>query len=174
MDHDSIVEDWQKHAKKNDAKNFRFLLSLKVRDYGFDPDEVAAELHEQAFESLDCTRCANCCKTMTVILDQSDIDRIAEHLGMTTQSFIETYLELNEEEQLYKIRQTPCPFLGSDNRCTIYSVRPACCREYPHTDKEGFASRKYLHANNSQQCPATFWIVEQMRARATGKGHRKG
>jgi hypothetical protein len=58
------------------------------------------------------------------------------------------------------------PFLSGDNRCTIYEVRPAACREYPHTDKEGFTSRTMLHANNAKECPAVFWIVEQLRLRA--------
>jgi uncharacterized protein len=167
MNHDSVVADWQEHAEQHDAKNYKFLRSLKYRDYGFEPDELAGELHRQAFEIVDCTRCANCCKTMTVLLTEADIERIAQHLDMPVQQFTERYLEPDEEEApLLKMRQQPCPFLGADNRCTIYNVRPACCREYPHTDKEGFVFRTMLHANNAKQCPAVFWIVEQLRLRA--------
>ncbi len=168
MNHDGIVDDWRRHAEKHDGKNYRFLRSLKTRDCGFDPDEAAAELHEQVFGTVDCTRCANCCKTMTVLLDRPDIDRIAGHLGMAAQEFIDTHLEPGENGDLPKMRQQPCPFLGGDNRCTIYEVRPACCREYPHTDKEGFATRTMLHADNAKECPAVFWIVEQLRHRARG------
>ncbi len=167
MDHDDIVRDWKKHAEQRDEKNYLFLRSLKHRDYGFDPDDAAAELHERAFRSVDCTRCANCCKTMTVLLTEADIDRIARHLGTTVEEFAARYSEPDEEEApLLKMRQQPCPFLGGDNCCTIYDVRPAACREYPHTDKEGFTTRTMLHANNAKECPAVFWIVEQLRVRA--------
>ena len=123
---------------------------MKCRDYGFDPDELAGELHEQAFQIVDCTRCANCCKTMDIKFDDDDIERLAGHLNMTTPTFIETYLE------------------PDDDRCTIYEVRPAVCREYPHTDKAGFTFRTMGVANNAMVCPAVFWIVEQMKRRSLG------
>ena len=168
MDHESIVEDWRRNAEKHDDENYEFLRSLKGKDYGFEPDELAGELHEQAFQIVDCTRCANCCKTMNVKFDQDDVERIAGHLDMTTDRFIESYLEPDDEDGPYKARQKPCPFLGDDNLCNIYDVRPAVCREYPHTDKEGFTFRTMLHANNALTCPAVYWIVEQMKKRALG------
>jgi hypothetical protein len=58
----------------------------------------------------------------------------------------------------------PCPFLVSDDRCTIYDVRPTVCREYPQTDKEGFSRRAMGVSNNALTCPAVFWIVEEVRA----------
>lgn len=164
-DHDGIVQAWRRNAERNADRNFEFLHSLKFRRYGFDPDKTAAKLHEQAFRIIDCTRCANCCKTMTVLLTPEDIARISDHLGLTPQAFIDAYAALDEDGD-YWIRQTPCPFLGGDDRCTIYGVRPKDCLEYPHTQKKEFTTRTKLHARNTEQCPAVFWIVEQMRRRA--------
>ncbi|MCH7688204.1 MAG: YkgJ family cysteine cluster protein [Planctomycetes bacterium] len=48
---------------------------------------------------------------------------------MPIAKFIETYLEADEDDVPYKARQLPCPFLGDDDRCTIYDVRPTVCRE---------------------------------------------
>ena len=56
MDHDTIVDDWRKNAERHDDENYEFLRSMKFRDYGFDPDELAGELHEQAFQIVDCTK----------------------------------------------------------------------------------------------------------------------
>ena len=171
--HDSIVADWQAHAEEHDDANYDFLCSLKHRDYGFDPDEATADLHRQAFDIVDCTRCANCCKTMIVELDEADIERIARHLDMPREAFIETYLEPAEHESAHRMRERPCPFLGSDDLCTIYDVRPTGCREYPHTDKVGFTTRTMSQASNALQCPAVFWIVEQMRVRAGERRRRR-
>ncbi len=146
VNHDVVVENWQQNAERHDEENYEFLRSLKFQDYGFEPDELAAELHQQAFQIVDCTRCANCCKTLTIRFNDEDIERIAGHLNMTVDEFIVEYLEFddkdgNDEDGFYKARRNPCPFLGNDNRCTIYDVRPVVCREYPHTDKDGFTFR---------------------------------
>jgi uncharacterized protein len=166
LDHDSIVADWRRHAAARDDGNYMFLHSLKYRDYGFEPDEEAAELHQRAFQIVDCTRCANCCRTMDVILDQADIDRIAGHLGTTPAALIAEHLEPCPEGNAWQMRAKPCAFLGADGRCTIYDVRPAACREFPHTDKPGFTGRKMGHARNALQCPIVYWIIEELRSRA--------
>jgi len=163
--HDSIVRDWEENAERNDEQNYRFLRSLKSRDYGFEVDEVANELHQKAFQLLDCTRCANCCKTKRPKFDESDIERIAAFLNMDKAEFIDRYLEPNPEDPPYRTRQMPCPFLGEDNRCTVYEARPAVCREYPYTDKEGLVFRTMGVANNALVCPAVFWIIEQLKQR---------
>ncbi len=171
VDHDTVVEEWRRSAQQHDDENYEFLRSLKSRNYGYDPDKLAGELHERAFRIVDCTRCANCCKTMDIKFDDEDIERLAGHLNVPTTEFIETHLEANEDDGSYKARQKPCPFLGGDNRCTIYVVRPTVCREYPHTDKEGFTFRTMGVANNALKCPAVFWIVQEMKKRS--KAHRR-
>ena len=172
MDHDTLVEDWRRNAKSHGDENYAFLRSLKFRDYGFDPDELAAELHERAFQIVDCTRCANCCKTLEIKITDADFQRIAQHRNMATDTFAEAYLATDETGDR-KFRQEPCPFLGEDDRCRIYGVRPTDCREYPFTDKEGFVFRTMGHANRTLTCPAVFWIVEQMRSRRLGRQRRR-
>jgi hypothetical protein len=171
MNHDTIVDDWRKNAEAHDAENYEFLRSLKFGSYGFRPDDLASELHQRAFQIVDCTRCANCCKTMNVIFTKADVRRIAGHLGMPKAEFIDKYLEVDERNGAFKARGKPCPFLGDDDRCTIYEVRPKACQEYPHTDKKGFTGRTLGVSGNALVCPAVFWIIEQMKQRAL-KRHR--
>jgi Fe-S-cluster containining protein len=42
---------------------------------------------------------------------------------------------LGEDERM--TRNVRCPFLGGNNRCTIYSVRPQSCRNYHATNAAG-------------------------------------
>jgi uncharacterized protein len=162
--HDALVADWKENAEKHDSDNYRFLRSLKMRSFK-KVDRIALELHQEAFAIVDCTRCANCCRTLRPVLDDEDIGRIAAHLGMGPEEFIANYLERDEERDRYRIKATPCPFLGADNRCTIYAVRPEKCRGYPFTDMVDFASSTITHANNAVVCPAVFYLVEQMKRR---------
>jgi Fe-S-cluster containining protein len=165
--HDALVSDWQENAKKHDDDNYRFLRSLKQKSFK-KVDRIALELHQEAFSTVDCTKCANCCRTLRIIVTDEDVSRIAPRLGMGPDEFIAAYLERDEEEGLYRVKATPCPFLGEDSKCTIYDVRPEKCRGYPFTDMPDFASRTITHANNAVVCPAVFYLVEQMKRRLGG------
>jgi Fe-S-cluster containining protein len=160
--HEALVADWQANAKVHDDENYRFLRSLKMRSPK-KVDRIALELHQEAFGIVDCTKCANCCRTLRIVVTDEDIPRIAGHLGMTHDEFIAAYLE--QDEGGYRIKTTPCPFLGDDNRCTIYDVRPEKCQGYPFTDKPDFPFMTITHANNALACPAVFYLVEQMKKR---------
>jgi Fe-S-cluster containining protein len=162
--HDDLVADRKAKAEKHDEKNYQFLRSLKQRSFE-KVDRIALKLHQEAFSIVDCTRCANCCRTMRIVITDEDIPRIAGHLGLAPDEFISTYLEWDEKEGCYLIKTTPCPFLGADSKCTIYDVRPENCRGYPFTDKPYFASRTIAHANSAVVCPAVFYLVEQMKRR---------
>lgn len=162
VSHDAVVADWTENAEAHDDDNYRFLRSLKQRA-PTRVDRIARELHKEAFRIVDCTKCANCCRTMQPTLSDQDIKRIGAHLGLTKADLISAYLKWDEEEGAYRTATAPCPFLGEDSRCTIYDVRPKNCQGYPFTDKADFSARSINHANNAVVCPAVFYVVEQMK-----------
>lgn len=170
--HDELLQDWRDNAAMDEADNFRFVRSLKLVDSPGRVDARARELHAEVFAAIDCTRCANCCKTMKPGLIEADIRRIAKHLGLSRTAFVETYLEGDPEDGGYRTRSLPCPFLGDDGRCGIYEVRPKACREFPHTNKKGFIWRTHMHAANTVNCPAVYHIVKRLRRRL-GRGKRR-
>jgi hypothetical protein len=71
------------------------LRSLKKKPFE-KVDRIALELHQEAFSIVDCTKCANYCRTLRVVVTDDDIPRIAAHLGMAPDEFITTYLERGE------------------------------------------------------------------------------
>jgi Fe-S-cluster containining protein len=162
-DHETLLNDWKQNAAKQEETNLRFLRSLKMVRDPDQIDDLARKFHHDAFSAIDCTRCANCCKTMKPALTEEHINRIAAKLGLARQALIAAYLEPGSENRGYVTKVAPCPFLGGDGRCTIYEIRPLSCREFPHTDKEGFNCRAYLHSANALSCPATYYIVKRMR-----------
>jgi len=122
-------------------------------------DRLTQELHDKAFSHIDCLACANCCKSISPIITDKDIQRIAKHLRMRPAQFSEMYLLLDDEND-YVFKQQPCPFLGSDNYCSIYEARPKACREYPHTDREKFHQLLKLSVKNTLICPAVLEVLE--------------
>jgi Fe-S-cluster containining protein len=119
------------------------------------------DLHEEAFSKVDCLQCAACCKNYSPRFKTPDIKRISKHLKMKESVFIETYLRLDEEGD-YVVKQTPCAFLGADNYCSIYDVRPSDCERFPYTDEDVILKRVPLTLKNSTFCPAVYYVLERL------------
>lgn len=75
--------------------------------------------------------------------------------------FIETYLRLDEEGD-YVVNSKPCPFLGTDNYCSIYEARPSDCERFPYTDEDVILKRPHLTLKNATFCPITFFVLEKL------------
>ena len=127
-------------------------------------DALMQELHTEEFRRTDCLQCANCCKTTGPLFTDTDIRRISRHLKMKPSEFTSSHLRLDEEGD-YVLQELPCPFLGTDNHCSIYPARPRACREYPHTDRRKFHQIHPLTMKNVAICPAAFRIVEELKRR---------
>lgn len=149
-------------AQKSRKDNKKFLLNLKKQNKQ-KLDQAFHQAHEEAFAEIDCLTCANCCKTTSPIFRDVDINRIAKHLKMKVADFIEAYLYLDKDED-YVLKSAPCAFLGADNYCSIYEVRPKACAEYPHTDRKNMYQLLELTHKNSLVCPAVAQLVEQMKS----------
>lgn len=160
---DDLLRALPQKAKDKKKEHKAFLEKLKKKK----PkklDEIMKEAHEYVFEQMDCLQCANCCKTTGPLLIQKDIERIAKYLRLKPQQFIAKYLRIDEDQD-YVFQSMPCPFLGSDNYCSIYEVRPRACREFPHTDRKNFYQINSLTLENVKICPAVYEILEEIQKR---------
>jgi len=124
-------------------------------------DGKIRQLHGEVFEDLDCLECANCCRTTGPLLTNKDISRIAKHLKLSESSFVQSYLRIDEEGD-FVFKSMPCPFLGDDNYCSIYEVRPRACKAFPHTDAPGQASIFHLTRKNARICPGVAQILKRL------------
>jgi Fe-S-cluster containining protein len=144
------------------SENISFLKKLK-RKKPKDLDERFLFWHNKVFSEIDCLDCANCCKSISPVINDKDIQRIAAYLRMKPSIFVENYLHLDDEED-YVFNNTPCPFLMPDNYCSIYEQRPKACREYPHTDRRRMYQLLDLCLKNTEVCPAVYHILLKLRS----------
>jgi Fe-S-cluster containining protein len=149
--------DWKKKSAERQKDYKNLLKRLDVRK----TMRLLPELHEKAFSHIDCLQCAACCKNYSPRFKTPDIKRISRHLGMKESVFIDTYLRLDEDGD-YVVKSTPCPFLGSDNYCSIYEVRPGDCQRFPYTDEDVLLRRPAITLKNSSFCPAVFYVLEKL------------
>ena len=154
---EDILKNWQKKSAENHKKYKQFLQR---------PDKnkvlkALPDLHEEAFAKIDCLQCANCCKNYSPRFKTPDVKRISKLLGLRESDFIEKYLRVDEDGD-FVANTKPCPFLGSDNFCSIYEDRPSDCRRFPYTDEDVIIKRKELTLKNSTFCPITYYVLEKL------------
>ena len=155
-----MQHNWQKKAIES-QKQYKQLLQRADKNKLL---KQLPQLHEEAFAKVDCLTCAACCKNYSPRFKTPDIKRISKHLRLKESVFIDTYLNLDKEGD-YVVKQSPCPFLRSDNFCSIYDVRPSDCIRFPYTDEDVFIKRQSITLKNSTFCPAVFTVLESLRAK---------
>lgn len=150
-------------ALQKQKEHRKFLATLKKKAPK-NLDKIVQEVHTEVFREIDCTKCANCCKVLGPLFTEADISRIAKHFRMRLPVFEDMYLRVDEDnDKVFK--SMPCPFLGEDNLCSIYDIRPKACREFPHTDRKKIYQINHLTIQNTLICPAVYLFVERLQER---------
>ena len=151
-----------KQKVRHNRRRFRIFLSRIEKNPPKDLKLMAVEADRRAWAETDCLSCANCCKTMSPTYTPEDIKRIAKHLDMTPRAFKEKWLYKDKIGDWMNVKQ-PCQFLNlTDNKCSIYEVRPADCSGFPHHDKKKTTDYIHVYKQNVELCPATYKWVEKM------------
>lgn len=153
------LNNWEKKSASRQKEYRRFLEKAAKPPLRNAVLDRLGGLHEEAFQRIDCLQCANCCKHYSPRFKTPDIKRIAKHLNMRESEFIDRYLKVDEDGD-YVVQSTPCPFLGADNRCSIYAVRPSDCVRFPYTDEDVLVRRPALTLKNSTFCPIVYYVLE--------------
>jgi uncharacterized protein len=154
-----VLKNWQPKSLEKQSKFKQFLKSS-------DPKKLLKQLpqaHEEAFETVDCLTCANCCKNYSPRFKPPDVKRIAKYLKMSESELKDTYLRRDEDGD-FVVKQSPCPFLGSDNYCSIYEARPSDCHRFPYTDEDVLLKKQQITLKNSTFCPAVYLVLEKLMA----------
>jgi uncharacterized protein len=157
----ALLKSLEERARKRSKEDIKYLRRLRDKN----PkklDAMFSRLHDEVFAEMNCLECANCCRTISPRFLKRDIERIAKFLNMHPKTFRLRYLELDEDDD-WVLTKSPCPFLGDDNYCSIYDVRPKSCAEYPHTNVKNMRGHLTTARKNLPICPAVFEIVGRIR-----------
>lgn len=153
------LHNWDKKGKEK-QKQFKQYLQRADKNKVL---KQLPQLHEEAVAKVDCLQCAACCKNYSPRFKTPDIKRISKHLKMKESDFITTYLKVDEEGD-FVVQSSPCPFLGSDNFCSIYEMRPSDCARFPYTDEDVLVKRQSLTLKNVTFCPIVFYVLDRLSA----------
>ncbi|GAB3011992.1 YkgJ family cysteine cluster protein [Niabella terrae] len=156
-----ILNNWEQKSK-NHRKNYQQLLKRADKNKML---KQLPSLSTAAYARVDCLECARCCKNYSPRFKTTDIRRIARFLNMKESVFIDRYLRVDEDGD-FVVKSSPCPFLNGDNSCSIYEQRPSDCARFPYTDEDVLIKRTAITLKNSEFCPITFYVLEQLLEQA--------
>jgi uncharacterized protein len=154
---ENLLQDWEKKSADHQKVYKQFLHRANKNKVL----KALPDLHDEAFEKIDCLTCGNCCKGYSPRFKQPDIKRISKFLNIKEGDLINQYLFVDAEGD-YVMKTKPCSFLGADNYCTIYDARPTDCARFPYTDEDVILKRQPLTLKNSTFCPAVYYVLEKL------------
>lgn len=153
---DDILRNWQKKSGDR-VKLYKQFLHRAEKNAVL---KQLPDFHEEAFSKINCLDCAACCKNYSPRFKTTDIKRISKFLKQKEGDFIEKYLLVDEDGD-YVVKSKPCAFLGDDNFCSIYDVRPSDCSRFPYTDEDVLLKRPLITLKNASFCPAVYFVLEK-------------
>jgi uncharacterized protein len=150
----------QLSQERNDENwEFRSWLKHNAPD---DIDGLVMALSRKYFALIDCTQCANCCRSLQMEFQRSELHTIAKTLGQSIEAF--------ERQSMSEGKvNPPCPMLNG-KLCSIYENRPEVCRSYPHLEQPEFTSRLMGVIGNLSICPIAFNTFEELKAELAWPG----
>lgn len=148
---------------KKRPENERFRRYLKSHSHS---DRTLRHIAGEIEEQIDCTQCANCCKSATVTIGERDVERLARYLRTTAAKFLADYTTVSPEEGriLRRNADSGCIFLDG-NLCTVYDARPDTCQRFPHLvrGQGSLASRMWQFIDRACYCPIVYNSLEAFK-----------
>jgi Fe-S-cluster containining protein len=156
------IDEIKKLAREKEEEDYGFRSFLKSGLISPKKiDLITQKIYKEVAEQIDCTKCANCCKEKAIVINEEDIRRFREKLGMSRRKFEEKYLVKNQDDK-YIFNKSPCPFL-KDDLCTIYDFRPEYCQSFPHILKKSLVPQAIRVIKNTSVCPIVFNLYEELK-----------
>ncbi len=149
-------------AIERENENMAFRTFLKSKD-GKQVDRKMQPIAAHYTESIDCTKCGNCCKNIMISVDEKEVSIIARALNEDTVACKQKYFESSNESDAILISAIPCHFL-KNNKCAIYQSRPSACASFPHVELPDFTSRLYSMIDGYGVCPIIYHCMEELKS----------
>jgi Fe-S-cluster containining protein len=146
----------QQLSLERDDENWEFRSWLKQHAPD-DIDGLVKTLSRKYLALIDCTQCANCCRSLHIEFKKSELRTIAKTLGQSMEAFQRQFMSEGNVNP-------PCPMLNG-KLCSIYENRPDVCRSFPHLEQPDFTFRLTGVIANVAICPIAFNAFEELKTK---------
>jgi Fe-S-cluster containining protein len=150
-------------SRADDYAAFRYFVELDERSDA-DLDGLVQSIAMPIVTAIDCTKCANCCRSLSVYLTEEDAHRVIAGTFIPLEQLLSEVIDCERAasaEEWGVFRQRPCVFLKGE-RCSIYEHRPESCRLYPaFTPDFRWALADIL--GGVGLCPIIYNVIEELQ-----------
>ncbi len=124
-------------------------------------DMLIDQVAQPIVAAIDCTTCANCCRTAQVALTIQDVARLSKALLIKPSEIIARYVNRERGAEVGEwgtMRAQPCPFLKG-NLCAVYAHRPESCAIYPEFTPD-FRWTLWDTIDGAGTCPIIYNVLD--------------
>ncbi|MEL6404553.1 MAG: YkgJ family cysteine cluster protein [Chloroflexota bacterium] len=125
-------------------------------------DTLADKIATPIINAIDCTTCANCCRSLDVQLGDDDLARLANGIDVPLDK-IKTHVAVQDNDDpdiIGTFAEKPCAFLDG-KLCSVYAHRPTSCRDYPQFTPD-FRWMLSWMINGAHLCPIIYHVLVAM------------
>ncbi len=150
------------HRDDNQAFNHYIdIMWERERRTDAELDALVDAIAARVIPHIDCTACANCCRSLPVGLTPADIPSLTRATGLPPDTITRRYVAPSQSGEWGVLCEVPCPFLRG-NTCSVYSSRPRACRDYPAFTPDFRWLRDYF-MRGAGHCPIIFNVIEHLK-----------
>ncbi|MFO7322441.1 MAG: YkgJ family cysteine cluster protein [Chloroflexota bacterium] len=120
-------------ARRDEFEVMRYMLELNDDLSDAEIDRMVEDVAQPVIAAIDCTTCANCCRSLDVYLTPEDAERLASGIHVPVEALLDAVIDREAAEaegEWGRFRAKPCAFLRG-KLCSVYAYRPESCRTYP-------------------------------------------
>lgn len=120
-------------AHRDDFEVMRYTLELRDDLTDAQIDAAVEAIAAPIVAAIDCTQCANCCRSLDVYLTPDDAQRLADGIDVPLDAITTQHIDRAQASKVGEwgvFKQRPCAFLKG-KLCSVYAHRPETCRTYP-------------------------------------------
>ncbi len=147
----------------DDYEAFRYYIELDERTDA-ELDILVQQIADPIIAAIDCTQCANCCRSLNVYLTEPDAHRLSTGTFISYEALLNQYIDrekANVVEEWGVFKQQPCSFLRG-TLCSVYEYRPESCRQYPVFTPD-FRWTLEDTFGGVGLCPIIYNVIEQLK-----------
>ena len=144
----------------------RLLLERRTKLDDAKLDAFVEQVAAPIISAIDCTQCANCCRSLDVYLVADDARRLADGLPIPLDEVETRYVDHEAAKQVEEwgvFRAQPCAFLDG-KLCSVYAHRPESCRLYPVFTPD-FRWMLTDTIEGASLCPIIYNVLSELCAR---------
>jgi Fe-S-cluster containining protein len=166
-----LITDLAEIRQRADARRaefdlLRLLLERRAKLDDAKLDAFVEQVIAPISAAIDCTQCANCCRSLDVYLVEDDARRLAAGLLIPLTEVEARYVDHEAAEQVAEwgvFRARPCVFLDG-KLCSVYEHRPESCQMYPFFMPD-FRWMLADTVEGASRCPIIYNLLSELCAR---------